>query len=238
MTKRKKQNTKLKGWQKLLALILLVGIAIFEGIVNDPSAQQAPSVALNDIPPYSGQPYVVIADHVPNFTDEEKQSHGFEDYSPLDELGRCGVAFACIDPSTMPDEERGNISSIKPSGWHSVKYDSISGGSLYNRCHLIGWQLAGENANKLNLITGTRYLNVDGMLPFENMVADYVKETGNHVLYRVTPIYDGDNLVANGVQMEAYSIEDNGEGIMFHVFCYNVQPGIEIDYATGESWER
>ncbi len=237
MTKRKKSTTKLKGWQKVAALAILLIIALFEVVTDNPAVPHAPSVNLRDIPPYSGEPYVVIADNVPEFTDDEKQLCGFEDYAPLDDLGRCGVAFACINESTMPDEERGNISSIKPSGWHSVKYEGISGGSLYNRCHLIGWQLAGENANKLNLITGTRYMNVDGMLPFENMVADYVKETGNHVLYRVTPIYDGDDLVASGVQMEAYSVEDAGEGIQFHVFCYNVQPGIEIDYATGESQE-
>lgn len=237
MTKRKKSNVHLKGWQKVAVLAVLLLIALFEVVFGEPSVSHAPTVNLEDIPAYSGEPYVVIADNIPDFTDEEKQMQGFEDYSPLDDLGRCGVAFASIDESTMPDEERGNISSVKPSGWHSVKYEGISGGSLYNRCHLIGWQLAGENANKLNLITGTRYMNVDGMLPFENMVADYVKETGNHVLYRVTPIYDGDNLVANGVQMEAYSVEDEGEGVMFHVFCYNVQPGIEIDYATGESWK-
>lgn len=235
MTKRKKSTTKLKGWQKVAALAILLIIALFEVVTNDSPLPYAPSVDLQDIPPYSGEPYVVIGDNVPEFADDEKQLCGFEDYAPLDNLGRCGVAFACINESTMPDEERGDISSIKPSGWHSVKYEGISGGSLYNRCHLIGWQLAGENANKLNLITGTRYMNVDGMLPFENMVADYVKETGNHVLYRVTPIYDGDDLVARGVQMEAYSVEDAGEGIQFHVFCYNVQPGIEIDYTTGQS---
>ncbi len=237
MTKRKKSNPRLKGWQKVFALAVLLVIALLEVVFGEPAAPYAPTVDLQDIPAYSGEPYVVIADNVPDFTDEEKQMSGFEDYAPLDDLGRCGVAFASIDESTMPNEERGSISSVKPSGWHSVKYKGISGGSLYNRCHLIGWQLAGENANELNLITGTRYMNVDGMLPFENMVADYVKETGNHVLYRVTPIYDGDDLVARGVQMEAYSVEDEGEGIMFHVYCYNVQPGIEIDYATGDSWE-
>ncbi len=235
MTKRKHKNIKLKGWQKLLAVIVLVAVAIAEGLLNQQQIPHAPSISLNDIPPFSGQPYAVIADNVPDFTDEEKMQSGFELYSPLDSLGRCGTAFASIDRSTMPEDERGSISSVTPAGWHSVKYEGISGGSLYNRCHLIGWQLAGENANQLNLITGTRYLNVEGMLPFENMVADYVKETGNHVLYRVTPIYNGDNLVASGVQMEAYSVEDEGEGIMFHVYCYNVQPGIEIDYATGES---
>ncbi|MBO5461599.1 MAG: DNA/RNA non-specific endonuclease, partial [Ruminococcus sp.] len=152
-------------------------------------------------------------------------------------LGRCGEAYANICQELMPTEERGNISSVKPSGWVNAEYDFIDGKYLYNRCHLIGFQLAGENANECNLITGTRYFNVEGMLPFENMIADYVKETENHVLYRVTPIYEGSNLVASGVQMEAKSVEDDGEGILFNVYCYNVQPGVEIDYATGESWE-
>ena len=159
----------------------------------------------------------------------------FETYSDLDALGRCGVAYANIDQDLMPTEERGNISDVKPSGWQSVEYEGIDGGYLYNRCHLIGFQLTAENANEKNLIIGTRYLNVKGMLPFENMVADYIKETGNHVLYCVTPIFEGDNLVASGVQMEARSVEDNGEGILFNVYCYNVQPGITIDYATGNS---
>ena len=160
----------------------------------------------------------------------------YEVYSPLDGLGRCGAASACVGVDLMPTEERESIGQVKPSGWQTVKYDCVDGKYLYNRCHLIGFQLTGENANKQNLITGTRYMNVDGMLPFENMVADYVKETGNHVLYRVTPIYDGDALVAGGVQMEALSVEDKGTGISFNVYVYNVQPGVEIDYATGESW--
>ncbi len=234
MTKKRTKKYPLKGWQQILFVLFALAVVITGRLLNTPSS----SPTLQDIPPYSGEPYVVIADNIPNFTDQEKNLSGFEDYTPLDPLGRCGVAFASIDPSTMPSEERGSISSIKPSGWHSVKYEGISGGSLYNRCHLIGWQLAGENANKLNLITGTRYLNVEGMLPFENMVSDYVKETGNHVLYRVTPIFNGSNLVASGVEMEAYSVEDDGEGVMFHVFCYNVQPGIEIDYATGDSHKK
>ena len=153
----------------------------------------------------------------------------------MDELGRCGVAEACIGIDLMPTEDRGAIGQIKPSGWHTVKYDIVDGKYLYNRCHLIGFQLTGENANEKNLITGTRYFNVEGMLPFENMVADYVKETENHVMYKVTPVYDGDNLVAKGVIMEAYSVEDKGEGISFNVFVHNVQPGIVIDYKTGES---
>ena len=154
----------------------------------------------------------------------------------MDALGRCGVAYANVCLETMPTEKRGSISEVKPTGWHSVKYDNVDGKSLYNRCHLIGYQLTAENANQQNLITGTRYLNVDGMLPFENMVADYVKETDNHVLYRVTPIFTGDNLVADGVLMEGYSVEDEGDGICFCVYAYNVQPGITIDYATGDSW--
>ena len=178
---------------------------------------------------------MVLADNVPGFTKEELTSKSYETYSPLDRLGRCGVAQACVGTDLMPTEERGSIGSVKPTGWQTVKYDCVDGKYLYNRCHLIGYQLSGENANKENLITGTRYMNVDGMLPFENMVADYVKETGNHVLYRVTPIYDGDNLVAGGVQMEALSVEDGGEGICFNVYVYNCQPGVSIDYATGES---
>ncbi|MCD7748481.1 MAG: DNA/RNA non-specific endonuclease, partial [Oscillospiraceae bacterium] len=161
----------------------------------------------------------------------------FERYSELDALGRCGAAFANVGTDLMPTEERGDISSVKPTGWHSVQYDFVDGSYLYNRCHLIGYQLTAENANEQNLITGTRYLNVEGMLPFENLVADYVQETENHVLYRVTPIFEGDNLVASGVQMEAMSVEDEGDGVLFNVYCYNVQPGVVIDYATGDSWE-
>ena len=195
-------------------------------------------VNLNDIPEYSGEEFVAINDNVPNFDDKDKTTTSFEEYSPLDSLGRCGEAYANIGRDIMPTQKRGDISSVRPSGWLNKKYDTslVDGGYIYNRCHLIGHQLAGEDANERNLITGTRYFNVDGMLPFENMIADYVKETNNHVLYRVTPIYDGDDLVAKGVQMEAYSVEDDGEGVMFNVFVYNVQPGIEIDYATGESW--
>lgn len=180
--------------------------------------------------------YIILNDNVPSFTEEEKKStEPFEQYSALDRLGRCGVAYANICKELMPEEEREGIGQIKPSGWHTVKYENIDGKYLYNRCHLIGYQLAGENANEKNLITGTRYLNTEGMLPFENMVADYVETTANHVLYRVTPVFEGDNLVANGVEMEAFSVEDEGEGICYHVYVYNCQPGIEIDYATGES---
>ena len=189
------------------------------------------------VPVYSGEPYTELNGNIPYFTDREKTEDVFEHYSDLDTLGRCGAAYANICKELMPTEKRGEIGVIKPTGWHTVRYDDIiSDKYLYNRCHLIGFQLAGENANEKNLVTGTRYMNVDGMLPFENMIADYVKETDNHVLYRVTPIFVGDDLVCRGVEMEAYSVEDNGEGTSFHVFVYNIQPGIEIDYATGDSW--
>ena len=193
------------------------------------------TISLADIPEYSGEPYVTVNDNVPQFLETDLSTDSYEYYSDLDSLGRCGVVYACIGTDLMPTEERGSIGSVKPTGWHTVKYDVVDGNYLYNRCHLIGYQLSGENANTKNLITGTRYLNVDGMLPFENMVADYVLETENHVMYRVTPIFDGDNLLASGVQIEAESVEDNGEGILFNVYCYNVQPGVEIDYATGDS---
>lgn len=194
-----------------------------------------PNIALADIPAYSGSPYVVINDNTPYFTDAQCTIFSFEYYSELDDLGRCGVTYASVGKDIMPTEDRESIGHVKPTGWQSTKYDVVEGKYLYNRCHLIGFQLTGENANKKNLITGTRSMNVDGMLPFENMVADYVSETGNHVMYRVTPLYENDNLVAAGVLMEAKSVEDNGEGVLFNVFVYNVQEGIVIDYATGES---
>lgn len=188
-----------------------------------------------DLPEFDGKPYVAVNGNEPEFTADEITDKYFEIYEPLDRYGRCTVAFACLGKETMPTEERGEIGSVKPTGWHTVKYDCVDGKYLYNRCHLIGFQLSGENANKRNLITGTRYMNVEGMLPFENMVDDYIEETGNHVMYRVTPVFEGDDLVARGVQMEAYSVEDEGEGICFNVFCFNNQPGVVIDYATGES---
>lgn len=194
------------------------------------------SYDLSDIPAYSGEPYVAVNNNEPLFTDDEKKNdQSFEEYASLDGLGRCGTAYSCVGRELMPTEARGNIGQVKPTGWHSVKYDCVDGKNLYNRCHLIGYQLTAENANDRNLITGTRYLNVEGMLPFENMVADYIQETDNHVLYRVTPIFSGDNLVADGVLMEAYSVEDGGEGVTFCVYAYNVQPGVTIDYATGDS---
>lgn len=193
--------------------------------------------SISDVPEYSKDPYVPVNDNIPYFKidDLAAAAESFEHYSELDTLGRCGVVYASIGIDIMPTEEREGIGQIKPTGWHTVKYDIIDGKYLYNRCHLIGFQLSGENANEKNLITGTRYMNVQGMLPFENMVADYVKETENHVLYRVTPAFDGDNLVASGVLIEAESVEDQGEDILFCVFVYNVQPGIIIDYETGES---
>ena len=192
-------------------------------------------VSLDSIPAYSGKAYVNINNGNPGFSKTELTTKSYEYYSPLDKLGRCGVVHASVGRDIMPTEERGSIGMVKPTGWHTVKYDCVDGKYLYNRCHLIGFQLTGENANEENLITGTRYMNVTGMLPFENMVADYVKETGNHVMYRVTPLFKGNNLLAHGVQMEAYSVEDDGDGICFNVFVYNVQPEITIDYATGES---
>ena len=188
-----------------------------------------------NIPEYSGKAYVALNNNYPTFPTDDLSAISYEYYSELDSLGRCGVVFACIGQDIMPTEERGSIGSVKPTGWHTVKYDIVDGKYLYNRCHLIGYQLTGENANTKNLITGTRQMNVEGMLPLENMIADYVKETGNHVMYKVTPVFEGNNLLAKGVQMEAYSIEDNGAGICFNVFAYNVQEGIDIDYASGES---
>lgn len=207
---------------------------VIELIPSGDTAEQG-SIDLSNIPEYNGEPYIAVNGNVPFFEDTEVTATSFEKYSDLDNLGRCGVAMASVGQDIMPTEERGSIGQIKPAGWHTVKYDCVDGKYLYNRCHLLGYQLTGENANERNLITGTRYLNVDGMLPFENMVADYVMETGNHVMYRVTPIYTGNNLVADGVLMEGYSVEDQGEGITFCVYVYNVQPGVRIDYATGDS---
>ena len=218
-------------------------------VSSSPSASPSASAGsegeldLSGIAEFAGEPFISLGETSALEAEaaetlaalEAGESISFESYSPLDSLGRCGVTFACIGTDLMPTEERGEIGQVKPSGWQTVRYDMVDGKYLYNRCHLIGFQLTGENANEQNLITGTRYMNVDGMLPFENMVADYIKETSNHVLYRVTPVFDGDDLVARGVRMEAISVEDGGEGILFDVFVYNCQPGIEIDYATGES---
>ena len=203
---------------------------------DTPTGEGTSTFSLREIPAYSGTPYTEVNDNKPYFTEADLTTQSFEIYSELDSLGRCGVAYANVGQDLMPTEPRGEIGAVKPTGWHLVKYDNVDGKYLYNRCHLIAYMLAAENANPQNLITGTRYLNVQGMLPFETKVCDYVKNTGNHVLYRVTPIFDGDNLLANGVLMEAYSVEDAGEGISFCVFAYNVQPGIGIDYATGDNW--
>lgn len=224
----------------LLSGVLVLSLLLSGCELDLPQENQqasAVSVSLEEVPAYSGSPYVELDGNQPGFSLEERTTDSFETYSTLDALGRCGPAYACIGQDLMPTEDRESISSVLPTGWVQAEYDFVEGGSLYNRCHLIGFQLTGENANEENLITGTRYMNVEGMLPFENMVADYIKETGNHVLYRAAPIFEGENLVASGVVMEAFSVEDEGEGVCFHVYVYNVQPGVEIDYATGESWE-
>lgn len=219
-----------------IAMVAVLLLCAFVGYVFLAEEQPASNViSLADIPAFSSEPYVALNGNQPTFTEEELTTKSYEYFSPLDALNRCGYVMSCIGRDLMPTEDRGSIGQVKPSGWQTAKYDFVDGKYLYNRCHLIGFQLTGENANECNLITGTRYMNVDGMLPFENMVADYVKETGNHVLYRVTPIYQGNELVARGVQMEALSVEDKGEGICFHVYVYNNQPGVVIDYATGMS---
>ena len=206
-------------------------------VQEEPKVEERKSTGfdINNVPRYSGSPYIAINNNNPYFTPTDYTTKSFERYASLDSLGRCGVAYANVGIDIMPTEKRGSIGMVKPSGWHSIKYENVDGKYLYNRCHLIGYQLSAENANTSNLITGTRYLNIQGMLPFENMVADYVKATNNHVLYRVTPIFEGNNLLASGVLMEGYSVEDNGDGICYNVYCYNVQPGIKIDYATGDS---
>ena len=216
------------------ALLLILLLAVYFFLLPQP--EPVPVVTLDSIPAYSGEPFVVLADNQPQFSQDDLTAQSYEYYGDLDALNRCTQAVACIGEDLMPTEDRGAIGQIKPSGWVTAKYDFVDGKYLYNRCHLIGFQLTGENANESNLITGTRYMNVDGMLPFENMVADYIKETGNHVLYRVIPVFDGNNLVASGVTMEAYSVEDTGEGICFYVYVYNVQPGVVIDYSDGSSY--
>lgn len=241
-----RRNNK-KDLTKLIILLIVTivfafasyfGIEIEEylnSISNKYKISYTTSFDLSSIPEFTNEAYVVLNNNEPQFTEEEFNKDIFEEYSELDYLGRCGPAFAKIGIETMPTEERGEIGGVKPSGWKTIKYDNVDGKYLYNRCHLIGYQLTAENANERNLITGTRYMNVEGMLPFENMVAEFIKETGNHVLYRVTPIFEGENLVASGVQIEAKSVEDNGETICFNVYVYNNQPGISIDYANGNS---
>lgn len=222
-----------------IILIIIIGVGSYykDDIQTYLYKDKVPVISYNisEIPEYSGESYVIINDNEPNFNESDKITESFEIYSALDKLGRCGVAYANVGIDLMPTEERGSIGSIKPSGWHTIKYDIVDGKYLYNRCHLIGYQLTGENANEKNLITCTRFMNTKGMLQFENKVAEYIKETKNHVLYRVTPIYENNNLLASGVQMEALSIEDNGEGIKFNVYVYNVQEGIIINYSNGES---
>lgn len=240
-----------KSKKNLNKLILTLGVAIIfavasyfgieledyiKDISNKYKISYTTSFDLSTIPEFTDEPYVVLNDNQPEFTEEDFHKESFEEYSELDYLGRCGPAFAKVGIETMPIEERGEIGMVKPSGWKTIKYDSVDGKYLYNRCHLIGYQLTAENANERNLITGTRYMNVEGMLPFENMVAEYVRETKNHVLYRVTPIFEGENLVASGVQIEAKSVEDNGAKICFNVYVYNNQPGITIDYSNGDSF--
>lgn len=231
-------KTKKFTWKQLLCTILVLLAAAGAGVLGVHESAAPPELSIYEPDAYVGQPYVAIEDNVPDFPASDLHStEPFEEYGPLDSLDRCTAAYANICLELMPTEERGSIGHIHPSGWQSVRYDFVDGKSLYNRCHLIGFQLAGENDNERNLVTGTRYMNVQGMLPFENMIADFVKETGYHVLYRVTPVFDGKNLVCSGVRMEAWSVEDEGEGICFDVYCYNIQPGVEIDYRTGESRE-
>ena len=237
MSRRNSNSQEGSSQSFLLWAVIICGIYIL--LTSSPTESRVgnhDAMEMFGIEWYSGDPWVEVNDNTPYFDVDFEEV--FEEYSPLDEDGRCGVAFASVCEEIMPTEERGDISNIKPTGWHSSKYDIVSGKYLYNRCHLIGYQLAGENDNELNLITGTRYLNIDGMLDFENEIAEYVEATGNTVLYRVTPIFTDNNQLADGVLMEAYSVEDNGEGIQFCVFAYNVQPGIGIDYLTGESWEE
>ena len=236
-----------KQFRSRILILLLAGALLCSGCAGTAGTQDAelsPSGSLsvsgtpaeeNPSAVWDGQPYTAVNGNVPGFSEKDLTAASFESYSELDSLGRCGTAFACLGQDLMPRGERGDISGIHPTGWHSAQYDFIDGKNLYNRCHLIGWQLSGEDANRKNLITGTRYMNVEGMLPFENMVADYIKETGCHVLYRVTPVFQGSNLVADGVLMEAMSVEDQGESISFCVFVPNVQPGVAIDYTDGDS---
>lgn len=233
---RKAKFSDLVDWKTLIIFGGLMIIAVIQSFLDVNLNLDSDIVTMDEIPAWSGQPYVEINDNIPVFGEIDSDLGAFEDYYDLDDLGRCTQALSCVGTLLMPKEERGDISEVTPSGWIRSEYDFIDGGLLYNRCHLIAYQLTGENANEKNLITGTRYMNEEGMNPFENMIGDYVRETGNKVLYRVTPIFEGDELVARGVQMEAWSIEDSGEGICFNVFCYNVQPGVEIDYATGDNW--
>lgn len=229
-----KKRDKQKLIKATVSLAIIIGGYVVSQIEKE-SIKVEHALSVEDIPEYTNKPYVEINDNIPFFDKDNLPTKSFEEYSELDELGRCGVAYANVSIKTMPTKKRGSIGQVKPSGWQTKKYDFVDGKYLYNRCHLLGYQLTGENANERNLITGTRYMNTQGMLPFENMVADYVKETKNHVLYRVTPIFEENDLVAKGVLMEAMSVEDEGLDIEFNVFVYNVQPKVQIDYATGKS---
>ena len=235
--KKKELNkmVKIKSKDKLIEKLLYLVAVIIVLIMSYKNEDVSYGYSIEDIPTYNGKSYIVLNNNIPEFDEEYINTNTFESYSDLDYLGRAGVAFANISLDLMPTDKRESIGSIKPSGWQISKYDFIDGKYLFNRCHLIGYQLTSENANEQNLITGTRYLNVDGMLPFENKVAEYIKSTNNHVLYRVTPHFEGNNLIASGVQIEAKSVEDNGKVIQFNVYCYNVQPRVKIDYATGEN---
>lgn len=232
MARRKK---KIKSQNLVLTAIILVGLGIYGVYQTKEPIENFPSYSLEEIPFYESTPYVILNNNEPNFKEENLTTNSFETYSEFDNLNRCGVAIANIGVDLMPTEKRGSIGMIKPSGWQTIKYDIVDGKYLYNRCHLIGYQLTGENANEKNLITCTRQMNTKGMLPFEEQVADYIRKTNNHVMYRVTPIFEGNNLLVSGVVMEALSVEDKGAGIKFHVYVYNVQEGITIDYKTGES---
>ena len=239
--RRQRAEQRRKSRKKLaiaVAVIAIICVGFFCAWKLFPYVKQDRHRESLDVPVYSGQAYVEINGNRPFFEDADLQTKSFETYSELDSLGRCGVAYANVSRELMPTEERGEIGNVKPSGWVQKKYEGVIDSDppyLYNRCHLIAYCLTAENDNAKNLITGTRYMNVEGMLPFEKMVAKYLDQNDNHVLYRVTPIFEGRNLVASGVLMEAYSVEDHGEGICFCVYCYNVQPGIEIDYKTGDS---
>ena len=239
MKKRNKKMIKRLIVVGILFFILEIGNYYKDDIIKTTTAYKIEEnntyYNINEIPEYFGEDYVTINNNIPNFSDDELNTDSYEAYSELDSLGRCGTAFANLSKKLMPTEKRGSIGSIKPSGWHTVKYDIVDGKYLYNRCHLIGFQLTGENANQENLITCTRQMNTQGMLEFENLIAEYIKKTNNHVLYRVTPIFKDNNLLASGVVMEAKSVEDNGDGVSFNVFVYNVQDGIEIDYHDGSS---
>ena len=244
MNKREKKQLKKTILTILFAIVIALisyfsselDISFVTDIPSNSGETQVTSFNLDDIPEFDGEtPYVTINNNIPEFEEKDLRPKSFESYSDLDNLGRCGVAYACVGVDTMPTESRQAINSIKPTGWMNARYDFIDGKYLYNRCHLIGFQLTAENANEKNLITGTRFMNVQGMLPFENEVAEYVKKNNKHVLYRVTPVFIEENLVVSGVQMEAESVEDKGQSVLFNVYVYNNQPGVVIDYLTGSS---